>query len=122
MVGLGDGRRLAVIFQNLAENAVKYSVAGGEVTVDGRRSGEQVVVSVANGGRPIPEEMRECIFERFHRGGRGEDVAGHGLGLNLARELARAQGGDVWLVYSDERGTCFALGLPAAAVPVGTGV
>ena len=62
------------------------------------------------------------IFERVHRGGRGEDVAGHGLGLNLARELARAQGGDVWLVYSDERGTCFALGLPAAAVPVGTGV
>ncbi len=122
MVGLGDGRRLAVIFQNLAENAVKYSVAGGEVTVDGRRSGEQVVVSVANGGRPIPEEMRECIFERFHRGGRGEDVAGHGLGLNLARELARAQGGDVWLVYSDERGTCFALGLPAAAVPVDASV
>ena len=122
MVGLGDGRRLAVIFQNLAENAVKYSVAGGEVTVDGRRSGEQVVVSVANGGRPIPEEMRECIFERFHRGGRGEDVAGQGLGLNLARELARAQGGDVWLVYSDERGTCFALGLPAAAVPVDASV
>ena len=66
--------------------------------------------------------MRECIFERFHRGGRGEDVAGHGLGLNLARELARAQGGDVWLVYSDERGTCFALGLPAAAVPVDASV
>jgi signal transduction histidine kinase len=122
MVGWGDGRRLAVIFQNLAENAVKYSVAGGDVTVDGRRSGEQVVVSVSNGGRPIPEEMRERIFERFHRGGRGEDVAGHGLGLNLARELARAQGGDVWLVYSDERGTCFALGLPAAAAPLDTSV
>ena len=122
MVGLGDGRRLAVIFQNLSENAVKYSVAGGDVMVDGRRSGEQVVVSVTNGGRPIPEEMRERIFERFHRGGRGEDVAGHGLGLNLARELARAQGGDVWLVHSDERGTCFALGLPAAAGPVDTSV
>jgi signal transduction histidine kinase len=122
MVGWGDGRRLAVIFQNLAENAVKYSVAGGDVTVDGRRSGEQVVVSVSNGGRPIPEEMCERIFERFHRGGRGEDVAGHGLGLNLARELARAQGGDVWLVYSDERGTCFALGLPAAVEPVDASV
>jgi signal transduction histidine kinase len=69
---------------------------------------------VTNPAPPIPEDVRAPIFERFHRGGRGEDVAGHGLGLNLARVLARAQGGDVWLARSDETGTCFAFCLPAA--------
>jgi signal transduction histidine kinase len=115
LAGLGDARRLTVVFQNLAENAVKYSSAAGTIAVEGRSEGGRAVVSVTNPGPPIPEEMRDLIFERFHRGGRGEDVAGHGLGLNLARELARAQGGEVWLAHSDERGTCFALALPLAA-------
>jgi signal transduction histidine kinase len=75
---------------------------------------DRVVISVTNPAPPIPDEARALVFERFHRAGRGEDVAGHGLGLNLARALARAQGGDVWLVRSDETGTCFACWLPAA--------
>jgi signal transduction histidine kinase len=114
LTGFGDARRLAVIFQNLAENAVKYATAPGTVAVNGRREADRVVISVTNPAPPIPEDVRAPIFERFHRGGRGEDVAGHGLGLNLARVLARAQGGDVWLAHSDETGTCFAFCLPAA--------
>jgi len=124
LIGVGDARRLAVVFQNLAENAVKYSAPGGAVRVEGRSEGGRVVVRVSNDGPPIPEAVREQIFERFHRGGRGEDVAGHGLGLNLARELARAQGGEVWLDRSDESGTCFALGLlsaEAGSVPSAAG-
>lgn len=116
LVGRGDPRRLAVIFQNLAENAVKYAAAPGEITVDGRRDQARIVVRVHNPGPPIPENARAAIFERFHRGGRGEDVSGHGLGLNLARVLARAQGGDVWLDRSDETGTTFAFSLPVAEV------
>lgn len=112
LTGLGDSRRLAVIFQNLVENAVKYATVPGTVAVDGVRAGGLVVISVSNPGPPIPDDVQALIFERFHRGGRGEDVAGHGLGLNLARALARAQGGDVWLVRSDADGTCFALSLP----------
>lgn len=114
LTGLGDARRLAVILQNLAENAVKYATVPGSVTVAGRRLENSVVISVTNPAPPIPPEGRALVFERFHRGGRGEDVPGHGLGLNLARALARAQGGDVWLVRSDETGTCFACRLPAA--------
>jgi signal transduction histidine kinase len=51
--------------------------------------------------------VREHIFERFHRGSVGENVPGHGLGLNLARELARLHGGDLQLVRSDEAWTEF---------------
>lgn len=115
LTGLGDARRLGVVFQNLAENAVKYAVPPGAIMVEGGRESDRVVIRVTNPGPPIPSEARELIFERFHRGGRGEDVAGHGLGLNLARVLARAQGGDVWLVHSDETGTCFAMSLPTPA-------
>ena len=57
--------------------------------------------------RPIPAAAQEHIFERFHRGLAGENITGHGLGLNLARELARLHGGDVRLVRSDDDWTEF---------------
>jgi signal transduction histidine kinase len=62
---------------------------------------------VGNTGRPIPAAAQEHIFERFHRGSVGENVPGHGLGLNLARELARLHGGDLRLVRSAEGWTEF---------------
>ncbi len=93
--------------QNLLENARKYNLPGGTICVSAREEGDYVILSVENTGRPIPEGAQEHIFERFHRGGRGEDVPGHGLGLNLARELARLHGGDLRLVRSDEERTEF---------------
>ena len=57
--------------------------------------------------RPIPPEVREHIFERFHRGGVGENIPGYGLGLNLARELARIHQGDLRLLTSEETWTEF---------------
>ena len=62
---------------------------------------------MANTGRGIPIEEQPYIFERFHRAGAGDDVPGHGLGLNLARELARLHGGDLRLVRSDGKWTEF---------------
>ncbi len=61
---------------------------------------------------PVPAEAWERVFERFHRGSAAGDVPGYGLGLNLARHLARLHGGDVRLVRSDDRLTVFALVLP----------
>jgi signal transduction histidine kinase len=62
---------------------------------------------VGNTGRPIPAEMQPHIFERFSRGANGEKIAGHGLGLNLARELVRLHGGELTLVSSNEDWTEF---------------
>ena len=72
-------------------------------TVDG----ESVRLAVRNSGRPIPPAAQTHIFERFHRGSAGENVPGYGLGLNLARELARLHRGDLRLVRSDEESTEF---------------
>jgi signal transduction histidine kinase len=68
---------------------------------------------VANTGAAIPEEHRAHLFDRFYRAASGEDVKGHGLGLNIARGLARAQDGELELVRSDGEWTEFVLRLPA---------
>jgi signal transduction histidine kinase len=108
-----DRRHVAMVSQNLIENAAKYTPEGGRVRVTTRREGDVAWLSVANTGPALPEADREGIFERFRRGSQvGEGTSGHGLGLNIARELARAHGGDLELVRSDGEWTEFALTLP----------
>jgi signal transduction histidine kinase len=121
----GERRFVTLIVQNLLENARKYNVPGGSICVFAREEGDDVILCVENTSRPIPPEAQEHIFERFHRGGMGENIPGHGLGLNLARELARLHGGDLRLVRSDQKATEFEvrfkvakMAIPAAAASV----
>jgi signal transduction histidine kinase len=103
----GEKRYSTIIVQNLLENARKYNRPRGLIRVTAREEGGSVLLTVGNTGRPIPAAAQEHIFERFHRGSVGENVPGHGLGLNLARELARLHGGDLRLARSDEAWTEF---------------
>jgi len=103
----GEKRYSAIIVQNLLENAWKYNQPDGRLRVTARAADGWVLLTIGNTGRPIPAAAQEHIFERFHRGSVGENVPGHGLGLNLARELARLHGGDLRLVRSDEAWTEF---------------
>ncbi len=103
----GEKRYTAIILQNLLENARKYNQRGGRIRIAAHEDESDVVLTVGNTGRPITREGREHIFERFHRGVMGENVPGYGLGLNLARELARLHGGDLRLARSDEAWTEF---------------
>ena len=108
-----DRRRVMLVLQNLVENAAKYTPDGGTVKIGAREEDGWAVVSVANSGAAIPGEAREEIFERFRRGPAvGENVRGHGLGLNIARELIRAHGGDLRLVRADEGWIEFEFRLP----------
>jgi signal transduction histidine kinase len=113
----GERRYAALILENLLENARKYNRPGGRISVRALREGGDVRVAVGNTGAPIPEASRAHIFERFHRGAVGENVPGHGIGLNLARELARLHGGEILLVRSDGEWTEFELRLRAAPAP-----
>ncbi len=103
----GEKRYSAVIVQNLLENARKYNRAGGRIRVTARTHREAVSLTIGNTGRGIPAEVQAHIFERFHRGSAAENTPGHGLGLNLARELARLHGGDLRLVRSEPDWTEF---------------
>lgn len=103
----GEKHYVALILQNLLENARKYNRPSGRIRITCREQGEWAIVTIGNTGRSIPDPAREHIFERFHRGSVGGDIAGHGLGLNLARELARLHGGDLRLVSSENDWTEF---------------
>jgi signal transduction histidine kinase len=103
----GERRYTSLILQNLLENARKYNRAGGQIHVTGREENDAVYLTVGNTGPAIPPEMQPFIFERFSRGANGEKIAGHGIGLNLARELTRLHGGELTLVSSDNEWTEF---------------
>ena len=103
----GERRYTSLILQNLLENARKYNRPGGRIHISARAETGWIYLIVGNTGRPIPPEMQPFIFERFSRGANGEKIAGHGLGLNLARELVRLHGGQLNLVSSDQEWTEF---------------
>jgi signal transduction histidine kinase len=103
----GEERYTSLIVQNLLENAQKYNRPGGWIRVRARQDNEQVVLTISNSGPPIQRSAQEHIFERFHRESGRSAVSGHGLGLNLARELARLHGGDLRLVRSENDSTEF---------------
>jgi signal transduction histidine kinase len=110
-----DRTFVAMIAQNLVENAVKYNTAGGRLRVEARAVNGEVEMTVGNTGHAIPRDLTEQLFERFYRVRGGERVPGHGLGLSIARELARAHGGDVELVRSNGDWTEMRLRLPQVA-------
>jgi signal transduction histidine kinase len=101
----GEKRYTSLIVQNLLENARKYNRPGGRIRVGAQGKGNHVVLTIGNNGRTIPRG--ENIFERFHHSSTPSVVSGHGIGLNLARELARLHGGKLRLVRSENDWTEF---------------
>jgi signal transduction histidine kinase len=112
----GEERYISLILQNLMENARKYNRQRGRISIGCRAHEDWVLVTIGNTGVSIAPEGRERIFERFHRGAANEDRPGHGLGLNLARELARLHGGDLRLLDSRADWTEFEVRFRVATV------
>jgi signal transduction histidine kinase len=108
----GERQYTSLIVQNLLENARKYNRAGGRIRVSAHANGSDVVLTIGNNGRTIPPA--ENIFERFHHNSTPSAASGHGIGLNLARELARLHGGDLRLVCSENDWTEFEVRFAAA--------
>jgi signal transduction histidine kinase len=110
----GEKRYTSLIVQNLLENARKYNRPGGRIRVMAQAEEAEVLLNIGNTGRPIDGSAQQHIFERFHRGSVRSPVSGHGLGLNLARQLARLHGGEIRLVRSNDDWTEFELRLRVA--------
>ncbi|HET9984639.1 MAG TPA: ATP-binding protein [Longimicrobiales bacterium] len=103
---------------NLLENALKYSPPGSRVEVVVSRRGGRLCFDVLDRGRGVAAADAERIFEPFFRApGRQPDVGGAGLGLAIARRMARAQGGDVAYAPRPGGGSIFSLSLPALDLP-----
>src|SRR5262249_28529457 len=86
-----DRTFIAMIAQNLVENAVKYNTPGGRIRVEVRTDNGAVEMTIGNTGDGIPKDRTGQLFERFFRVCRDERVSGQGLGLNIVQELASAK-------------------------------
>lgn len=116
----GEKRYTSLIVQNLLENARKYNRPGGRIRVLTQQQNSDVILTIGNTGHAIAPPAQQRIFERFYHDS-GTTVVGHGLGLSLARELARLHGGDLRLVRSENDWTEFEARFHIAkAVPVTT--
>jgi signal transduction histidine kinase len=111
-VAIADRRRVEQVLTNLAANALKFTPEGGSVEIAGRFDGLVAVLIVRDDGPGIPHEDRDLIFERFHRMASHERITGTGLGLPIARDLARRMDGDLAVASVEGGGSAFVLVLP----------
>jgi heavy metal sensor kinase len=111
----GDPERLRQALGNLIENAVKFSPDGGVVSVRTAAANGSASVTVSDQGPGVAPADRDQMFERFFRAdaSRSRGVAGSGLGLSIAREIAEAHGGQIRFAPREPRGAEFALELPS---------
>ena len=112
-----DGDKLGQVLSHLLDNAVRYSPAGGTITVGARRADDAVEVSVEDEGTGIPRAEQERIFRKFYRGESAARTVGAGatgLGLFLAEGLVKAMGGQIWVDSDEGRGATFVVELPVA--------
>ncbi len=113
-----DQKLLHVIFQNFISNAIKYTQAGGEITVSIKIVENDVVFSVANNGEPIPEEDQSKIFQKMFRASNAQeqDSGGTGLGLYIVKEIVENAGGRVWFTSKKGEDTIFYVSFPSTGM------
>jgi signal transduction histidine kinase len=111
----GDRRRVEQILTNLLGNALKYAPGGSAIELGAWFDGQVALVTVRDEGRGIASDDRARIFERFYRLAGHERITGTGLGLPIARDLARAMGGDLGVASVPGSGSTFVLALPGPA-------
>ena len=112
-----DPDRMAEVFANLLDNALRHTPAGGNVALAAHSDAGDAVISVADSGDGIAPEELERVFERFYRAdaARSRDRGGSGIGLAIARALVEAHGGRIWAESDGPgRGTRFLCRLPPA--------
>ena len=108
---LCDKDRVAQILSNLIGNAIKFTPAGGSVTVEARQTGEDVTISICDTGPGIPHNQKNRIFERFAQIG-DKQRSGLGLGLYISKTLVESHLGKIWVTSKPGAGSTFYFTLP----------
>jgi signal transduction histidine kinase len=115
---MGDEVRLLQVISNLLDNAVKYSRQDHNMKIRLRRDKQDLILSVADRGIGIPEDLREKVFDRFYRVDNEltREESGQGFGLSLARTIVEAHKGRIWIDWTDSQnkiGATLNVALPA---------
>lgn len=109
---LGDSSRLRQLVTNLVDNAIKFTGAGGSVTMRIERDEGRARLLVSDSGIGIPEEHLPQIFERFHQASPARTSEGCGLGLSICKWIVEAHGGTLQVESVAEMGTTFIVAMP----------
>jgi heavy metal sensor kinase len=114
IVIVGDRMRLRQLFLNLIDNAIKYTPAGGAVTLAMERQNGSVVFRIGDTGIGIPPEDVEKIFDRFYRvdKARSREMGGTGLGLSIAKWIVELHRGTITVTSEPQKGSVFTVRLP----------
>jgi signal transduction histidine kinase len=114
-----DASLLEIVWSNLLSNAMKFTEAGGRVTLTQTSSGEEVCVTVADTGCGMDGGTVRCIFDRFYQGDTSHSAEGNGLGLALVSRIVDLVDGSVTVESEVGKGSIFTIKLPIVC-PVGT--
>lgn len=111
---LADEEKIRLATENLIDNALRYTLKGGKVTVSLKRDTENIEVSIQDTGIGVPDHERHRVFEKFFRAenARKIDTQGSGLGAYLAKNIVEAHEGKIWLESEEGRGTTFTFAIP----------
>jgi two-component system sensor histidine kinase KdpD len=99
---------------NLLENAAKYSLPNGEISISVYCQGNDLLLTVADPGPPIPKIEIEHVFDKFYRVNSSKHISGTGLGLSICKGIIEAHRGNIWVDSSPEYGNRFTFSLPVA--------
>lgn len=116
---VGNEELMAQIWQNIINNAIKFTPAGGEITIRLFRSETGIVVKISDNGPSIPQETIDKIFEKFYQADRSRATEGNGLGLALVKRVVDLCEGSVDVENLYEGGVCFTVELPYIAEALG---
>ncbi len=109
-----DTDRMIQVFDNILNNAMKYSPAGGTITCRLLETHKNVILSISDEGLGIPKQNLGKVFDRFYRvdKARSREMGGSGLGLAISKESVKAHGGNIWVESEEDRGSTFFISLP----------
>jgi PAS domain S-box-containing protein len=111
-----DANKIGWVVNNLVGNALRYTEAGGKITIGAVQKGERVHIWVQDTGPGIPREYQDKIFEKFFQVKRKGVVGtgGVGLGLTISKEIVRAHAGRIWVESEEGKGSKFVFTLPVS--------
>lgn len=111
---LADRNQLKTLFLNVVDNAFKYTQPKGEIAISLSVNNASARVDIKDTGVGIPQEEIEHIFDRFYRVDKSRSSSGFGLGLSIAKSIAEAHGGGIFVSSSPGEGATFTITLPLA--------
>ena len=115
-----DAKLMEQVIINIVDNAIKYTPKGSNILIKTWKKGDKAVISIADDGDGIPDEMKERVFDMFYSGANkiADSRRSLGLGLSLCRSIVNAHGGKITVSDNTPHGTVFTITLPAGEVEI----